>query len=258
MSEVAPELAVSALLASVRLSALFSVAPIFGHMAIPLRVRAALALAITAALAPALPAPGIALPAELPRLAIAAVGEVATGAALGFSTRLVFDAIGFFGGLYSAQAGLGAATAIDPASGAPSTAPSALFEGVAALVYLAIDGHHALLRAAATSFEVLAPGGGGPALDSMLGVARLGAHVFEVGLQLAAPVTVAMLVANVALGVLGRALPEMNLMMVQIPAHVLFGFGLLLAGVSPLGRAIAAELAAHSERAVATVLFGSP
>jgi flagellar biosynthetic protein FliR len=183
---------------------------------------------------------------------------VATGAALGFATRLVFDAIGFFGGLYSVQAGLGAATAIDPASGASSTAPSALFEGIAGIVYLAIDGHHSLLRAAAISFDALPPGGGGPAVDSLLGVARLGSHVFAVGLQLAAPVTVAMLVANVALGVLGRALPEMNLMMVQIPAHVLFGFGLLLAGASPLGRAIASELAAHSERAFAALLLGSP
>ncbi len=257
MNGIAPELALTALLAAVRLTALVTVAPLFGHLAIPMRVRGGMALVIALALAPALPAPAFALPVELGNLGVAVVGEVATGAALGFASRLVFDAIGLFGGLYSAQGGLGAASVIDPSSGASSTAPSMLLEAIAMLIYLAIDGHHALLRAAAASFDVLPPGGGGPALDSMLAISQLGSEVFSIGAALAAPVTAAMLLANLALGVLGRALPEMNLMMVQIPAHVLFGFGLLLAGASPLGRAIAAALVAYSDRAIAAVLGGS-
>ena len=64
-------------------------------------------------------------------------------------------------------------------------------------------------------------------------------------------------IANLGLGVLGRALPEMNLMMVQIPAHVLFAFGLLLAGATPLGEVLGQSLAAWGARAAAAVLGGS-
>lgn len=257
MNGIAPEVALAGLLAAVRFTALFVIAPIFGHLSVPVRVRGALAVAVALALLPALPPPAIAVPVDLPRLGIAVVGEAATGVALGFATKLVFDAVGFFGGIFSMQGGLGAASVVDPSSGSPSTAPSALLEAIAALIYLAIDGHHALLRAAAASFDVMPPGGGGPEMGSMLAVAQLGSHVFAVGVQLAAPVTVAMLLANLALGVIGRSMPEMNLMMVQIPAHVLFGFALLLASATPLGRVLAQTLGEWSVRAAAAVLGGA-
>ena len=257
MNALAPELLLTGLLATVRVVVLVTVAPLFAHLAVPIRVRSAMALVIALVLTPTLPAPALAQPVQLASLGLAVLGEVAVGAALGFATRLVFDAIGFFGGLYATQCGLGAASVIDPSSGASSTAPSMLLEAIAMLIYLGIDGHHALLRAAAASFEVLPPGGGGPGPESMLAIATLGSQVFSIGAALAAPVTVAMLVANLALGVLGRALPEMNLMMVQIPAHVMLGFALLLAGATPLGRTLVTTLATYSERAIAAVLGGA-
>lgn len=257
MTALAPETLLAGLLASVRITALLAVAPVFGHLAVPIRIRAGLALAVAIALLPALPAPALASRPEPLAAVGAVVGEIATGAALGFAARLVFDAVGLLGGIFSAQGGLGAATVVDPASGAPSTAPSMLFDAIAVLIWFAIDGHHALLRAAAFSFESLAPGGGGPGGAPMLAIARLGADLFALATRLAAPVLVAMGIANLGLGVLGRALPEMNLMMVQIPAHVLFGFALVLAGATPLGEALAQALAAWGTRAAAAVLGGS-
>ena len=256
MSGVAPETALAGLLATLRMTALFGVAPLFGHLAVPIRVRGALAVAVALALVPALPPPAIAVPVDLPHLGLAAAGEAATGIALGFAMRLVFDAIGLFGGIFSMQGGLGAASVVDPSSGAPSTSGSTLLETIATLVYVAIDGHHALLRAAAASFDVVPPGGGGPATGSLLQIAALGSHVFAVAVQLAAPIMVAMMLANLALGVLGRSLPEMNLMMVQMPAHVLFGLSLLFASATPLGRILAQSLVEWSARATAAVLGG--
>jgi flagellar biosynthetic protein FliR len=256
VSALAPELLLGGLLASVRVTALVATAPVFGHLAVPVRIRAGLAVAIAMALAPALPVPAIAATTDAFGIVAAVTGEIAMGAALGFASRLVFDAVGLLGGVFSAQGGLGAASVVDPASGAPSTAPSMLFEAIAVLVWFSIDGHHALLRAAAFSFDLTAPGGG-LAVPSLLGVARLGGDLFATATRLAAPILVAMGIANVGLGVLGRALPEMNLMMVQIPAHVLFGFGVLLAGATPFGEALGKTLAAWSVRAATAVLGGS-
>src|SRR5690606_36632969 len=133
--------------------------------------------------------------------------------------------------------------------GAASTAFSALFEAVAVLVWLAIDGPALLLRGLAGSFAVVPLGAGGPGAASWPAVAGLGAGFFEIAVQLAAPVTVAMLVANLLLGVVGRAMPEVNLMALQLPAHVLLVLVLLVAVTTPLGDALARTLAAWTAAA---------
>lgn len=244
------------LLASVRVVALVLVAPVFGNSVVPVRMRAAISILVAAAVAPTLKV--AALPASSDPLVVAgaAIGELATGVALGFAARLVFDAVGLVGGLISAQGGLGAATLIDPGSGASTTSPSLLLESIAVLIYLAIDGHHALIRGLAVSFETLPAGGGGPPLNSLLSIAGLGADVFSIAVRLAAPVTAAMMLANIAMGILGRALPEMNLMMVQIPAHVLLMLSMVLVGVPAFGSTVGILLEGWTSRAVSAVLGG--
>lgn len=254
MGGIESELFLAGLLASVRIVALALVAPMFGNTAVPMRMRAALAILVAASLAPNLSATSIPDPSSSLAVAGAVVGEVLTGFALGFAARLVFDAMGLVGGLLSAQGGLGAATLVDPGSGASTTSPSLLLESIAVLLYFAIDGHHVLLRALAQSFSVLPPGGGGPFVASAAAIAGLGADLFAIAVRLAAPVTAALLLANVAMGMLGRMLPQMNLMMVQIPAHVLLMLGMMLAGVSGFSAAVVDTLARWPARAFTSVL----
>jgi flagellar biosynthetic protein FliR len=245
-----PELLLAWLLSGVRITALCMAAPVFAHTGVPVRVRVAFAMVTASALAPALPAPPLALGDSAVTIAGAVAGEAAAGLALGFAARLVFDAIGLLGGFVSVQGGLGAASVIDPASGAATTALSALLETVAVLIWLAIEGPAALLRGLRASFDALPLGGGGPDTGSWLALARLGAACFTIAVQLAAPVTVAMLLANLALGFVGRALPEVNLMALQLPAHVLLLLALLWLGATPIGDALADVLSGWTATAV--------
>src|SRR5690606_8448377 len=114
--------------------------------------------------------------------------------------------------------------------------------------WFAVGGPEALVRALRHSFTSLPIGGGAPSAGSFLGLATLGAELFRLAVQLAAPVTVAMLLANLVLGFVGRALPEINLMALQLPAHVLVLLALLAAGATPLADVLAPLLAGWTER----------
>lgn len=241
----APEL-LTWLAAATRVVALCVTAPVFGHAAVPVRLRAALAVAIATALSPLLPAPPAPI-APVAWVALAA-GELATGALLGFGARLVFDAVGLLGGFASVQGGLGAASVLDPASNSSTLAFAAVLEAVAVLLWFAVGGPETLIRALWSSFETLPLGGGPPPAASFLALAGLGAEFFRIAVQLAAPVTVAMLLANLVLGFLGRALPEVNLMALQLPAHVMLLLGLLWVAAGALGDALTDVLAAWSQR----------
>lgn len=254
MSADAPDAAlVHFLLASVRTSALLLTAPVFSHPAVPIRLRVALALVLAWVLAPAQGAAATALPLAGGGLTAATLGEALVGATLGFATRLVFAGFGLLGEFVSVQSGLGAATVLDPSNGTSSGALSVLFELIAVLVWFALDGHHALLRGAALSFAALPVGAGAPEAQAFANVTALGSGVFEIAVRLAAPLTAAALLSNLALGILGRLVPQLNLMLVQLPAHVALGFALLALGAASLVDGAAAALGPWSERALAAL-----
>lgn len=218
--------------ASVRLLALFSVVPVFAHVAVPARVRVALAMLVAWSLAPQ-GAAGLEDESLLgwTRLVLA---EGMTGLALGFGVRLVFAAFDLLGEFVSVQGGLGAASVIDPASGASSLVLASTLQVFTWLLFLAMDGHHEVLRAAALSYRELPVGGAGPDASAWLALAGLGSTIFETALRLAAPITAAMLVANLAVGILGRTIPQLNLMMLQLPAQVAVSLGMLGVGAATL------------------------
>jgi flagellar biosynthetic protein FliR len=247
---------VAAGLACVRMLALVLSAPFFGHAAIPLRMRLALAVLFTAALAPALPAH---VPAELTpgALVLAALVEALVGACLGVTASLVLAALGVAAELISVQGGIGAAAVLDPTSGAASPALGLLAQSSALIVFLAVGGHHVLLEAAARSFTAL-PAGGAGLVPLLQHVAGLGAFVFETGLRLAAPFTAALLLSNLTVGALGRLIPQLNLMSVQLPAQIAISLALLAASATPLVDVLAGLLGDGQAELLAGLLEGAP
>jgi flagellar biosynthetic protein FliR len=243
------------LVASLRVTAMFAVAPITGDRSVPPRLRLALGLAVAAAMTPAGVAPIFSEGSAL-ELAGAIAAELAMGLLLGFGASLAFSAFELLGEFVSVQGGLGAATAIDPSSGSASPVLSATLRVFALLIYLAIDGHHELLRAAALSFERLPPGQL-PDPESFRALAALGASLFEIALRLAAPFAVAMLIANLAVGVLGRLVPQLNLMLLQLPATIALTLGMLALGASSLVAASRDQLEALGHAALLAVLGGA-
>jgi flagellar biosynthetic protein FliR len=225
-------------LVSIRILGALTAAPIFGHNAIPARVRAAFSIVLTVAIAPSVDSHINLLEMSTLAVTFAVIREAAIGFALGFVMKLIFAMFGILGQFISIQGGLGAARVIDPSSGANTVVMGSLLQGIGYLVFLAIDGHHAVVRAIADSFRLMPLAGSGIVVEGLLAGARLGSSVFELAVRLAAPVTIAMLVANCSVGLLGRSIPQLNLMTLQLPAHV--GIMMLLVAVG--ARALVMEI----------------
>ena len=239
-------------LASIRLIAFVFTAPFFSHAAIPMRIRGSLALLLALAFGPS----GADVAANPAALAFAALGEALLGAALGLVAALPFAALGLAAETASVQGGLSAAAALDPASGSSTTALATLAQSFALLVFLATGGQHELLRGLAQAFAWVPPGA--VSLAALGDVSALGADVFATGLRFAAPYTGALLLSNVVVGLLGRAIPQLNLLAVQLPAQIALVLGLFALGAAPLRDAIVAGPGGSLERVLALVAGGAP
>lgn len=207
-------------LATVRVLTFMLAAPFFGHSAVPVRVRVALGVVLAALLSPAaIPHTGIVDPGSFEAAGLI-VREALIGGTLGFGLRVIFDVFAPVGELISLQGGLGAANVLDPSSGASSVVLGVLLQVFALVVFLSVDGHHALVRGIALTFERLPVGGSALPGGTFALITGLGSALYDVSARLAAPVTIVMLVVNVGVGILGRAIPQLNLMALQLPAHI--------------------------------------
>lgn len=212
-----------------RVSAMFLAAPVFGFASINVRVRILLAVLIAALVAPMLPAP----PAIDPLSAMGfllAIRELAVGLIMGFVMQLVFAAVVVAGHSIATSMGLGFAMSVDPQNGVQVPVVSQLNVVLATLLFLAIDGHLILIAAVVESFSVLPTGSVGMAAGMFASVAALGSQLFASGLLLALPTLTAILMINVAFGVITRAAPQLNIFAVGFPVTIVAGlFFMLLA-----------------------------
>lgn len=208
-----------------RVLALLVAAPVYGENALPLRVRIGLAIAIALVLAPTLPAPPQVPPLSLAGVAVLA-RELLIGFALGYTVRMVFSAVEAAGELSGLQMGLGYATFFDTQSNEVPVLGQ--FLGlVATLFFLAADGHLHTLRVLADTFQTLPVSAHALAPDGLYALAQWGAEIFKAGLLIALPLIAAMLVANLALGILARAAPQLNLFAVGFPLTLASGLVML-------------------------------
>jgi flagellar biosynthetic protein FliR len=224
-----------------RIGACLMVAPVFGATYVPPRIRIVLAAVVTLVALPMLTRPeGLTV--------LSADGVVTTleqlliGVALGFALQLTFDALALGGQLLANGMGLGFAFNIDPLRGVSTPALGQFFTVLGTLVFLALDGHLALLQILVSSFQSLpvGPVGLGPqALDS---IAEWGRELFLGALRVALPGMTALLVINLAFGVTSRAAPAMNMFAVGLPVILVFGFVIVMLGLSGLQTAFAAML----------------
>lgn len=210
-----------------RVAALLAAAPVLGQLRIPTRVRIGFAVAITLAIVPTLP--------EMPPIApvsatgvIVLVTQVVIGLAIGFALRLVFAAVEMAGELIGLQMGLGFAMFYNPANIQHTPILGNFLGLLASLTFLSLNGHLAVLAALAESFRLL-PISSDPVPGTFFEtLARHGAVIFTAGLQLALPLIVTMLIVNVALGVLTRAAPQLNIFAVGFPVTLAIGFAALV------------------------------
>ncbi len=213
-----------------RIGACLTVAPLFGAVFVPPRMRIVLAAAVTLLVAPLLPAPPAELtPFSLPGLVVA-LQQVLIGLATGFVLQVAFDALAMGGQLLSNGMGLSFAFNVDPLRGASTPVLGQLYMIIVTLTFLALNGHLLLIETLVEGFRRL-PVGVAPPASTWYAVAAWGAQLFAGALAVALPGMTAMLVANLAIGVTSRAAPTLNLFAVGFPLTLLLGLVIVWLGL---------------------------
>jgi flagellar biosynthetic protein FliR len=210
-----------------RIAAVLASAPVLGQVRVPAFVQVGFALAIALAIGPALPAmPGVA-PASAAGMLVL-VMQIAIGLSIGFALRIVFTAVEMAGELIGLQMGLGFAVFYNPSDIQHTPVVGNFLGLLGSLTFLALNGHLAMLSALAESFRALPITADPVPLTLFETLARHGRVIFATALQLALPLIITMLVVNIALGVLTRAAPQLNIFAVGFPVTIAIGFAALI------------------------------
>jgi flagellar biosynthetic protein FliR len=217
-------------LVAARLAGLVLTAPVLGEGVVPAGVRAGLVGVLALALAPGVPRAAMdGMPGMLAVARLVAV-EGAVGVMIGLTARLVFAGVQLGAQALAIQMGLDLARVVDPGTPAEDTLVAQALFLVSLLAFVAVDGHHALLRAILDSFRVAPVGAivlGRPLLHDVVGQAGA---LFVIGVRVMAPVVAVLLLVQVALGVVARTLPHLNAFAIGIPIQV--GVGLIVVGAA--------------------------
>jgi flagellar biosynthetic protein FliR len=206
-----------------RILGLVAAAPVFGNTGVPMLVKLSLGVLLSAIVAPTIPTIPVTDPTSWAGLLIVAQ-EMLIGVSMGFSMRLVFAAVEFAGEVASSTMGLGFATFFDPASAGRTSAISQFLALIATMAFLAMNAHLVLLQALVESFFTLPISSTPMSLAAPLEMVRWGSRIFSAGLQIAMPIVAAMLVTNIALAILTRAAPQLNLFGIGFPITLGAGF----------------------------------
>lgn len=208
-----------------RILAMIATSPIFGNKQVPVRVKIGLSVLLTIIIAPTvegLPSVGVGSPLGL----LIIVQQIIIGVAMGFTMRLIFTAVEMAGEFAGLQMGLGFASFYDPVNASFTPIVAQLMGFLAILVFLALNGHLLLISGLAESFHTL-PIGDMIQKKGIMEFANWGGSIFEFALQISLPVLAAMLITNLALGILTRAAPQLNLFAVGFPITLTIGFMVL-------------------------------
>jgi flagellar biosynthetic protein FliR len=224
--QVDPVWVTSSLLLWLRLAALFFASPVFAGFKGPNSTLAIVSLGLAGLLAAASPVLRHTPDLSLGGLFVAALGEVFIGTVLAFGVHAAFAAFDVAGRLIDLQIGFGAGATFDPVSGHDAPVLAAALSALGAVVFFALDAHHALLRGVAFSMTEIPPGTSPKMLFADAILRQFGA-VFTLALSLAAPVLFMLLLLETGLAALSRLLPQMNVFFVGLPMKIVVGLSVL-------------------------------
>jgi flagellar biosynthetic protein FliR len=211
----------------VRPGVLVMSSPAFGGVYAPAYVKIGLTVILAVVLSPLVVLPAIA-PGFLP---VFMAREAAIGLALAMAVRVLIAGAEFGGHLIGFQIGFSYAAIVDPQSGVRNNLLAALHGMLALITFLSINGHHALIRALVSSYQSL-PVGLGSVDASVVGTAtQMLGVIFTLGAHLAAPAVIALVLVELALGLISRSAPALNLMVVGFPIRIVAGLVALAAGL---------------------------
>ncbi|MBC7963461.1 MAG: flagellar biosynthetic protein FliR [Steroidobacteraceae bacterium] len=213
-----------------RVAGIFAALPVFGGRRLPIRIKLVTVLMITLVCFPTLSVSMPQVPSDAFSLALLALSELMIGLTLAFITQIIFAAVEFSGQIIGMQMGLTISSIIDPSQGIQIQIMSVIQTLFATLMFLSLNIHHLFIRAIIDSFKVIPLGGWHLNGELINFLVQCTADIFIIGIRLAAPVMVALLLTTVALGIMARAFPQMNIFMISMPLNI--GLGLIILGMT--------------------------
>jgi flagellar biosynthetic protein FliR len=207
-----------------RVAGMFSALPVFGGKRLPLRIKVFTVVAITLTCFPILSLTPLDMPNDILTLGILALREVMVGVTLSFITQILFSAVEYSGQIIGMQMGFTISSIIDPTSGNQTQIMSVMQTLLATLMFLSMNVHHMFIRSIVESFRIIPLGVWHLNGEIITFLTRATADIFVLGVRLAAPVMVALLLTSVTLGIMARAFPQMNVFMISFPLNIGIGF----------------------------------
>jgi flagellar biosynthesis protein FliR len=219
-----PRIYLSFFLTLFRISLIVFMLPFFGGENIPLPAKAALCLVLALGLWPHLAFSADYFPAHPFMIALMILGELILGLALGLIVRVLFAAIQTGGQLVGFQMGFAMVNVVDPSSGVSMAVTAHFLYMTSLLIFLSLNGHLHLLHALAHSFSLVPPGGLllTPNLSEQM--IRFSSQIFILAIKIATPVMVALFLIDLALALVAKAAPQMNVIFVGFPLKIAVGF----------------------------------
>jgi len=208
------------LLVFARVAGIVTAAPVLGSERVPIPIRVGLAFLVAVVLAPVTPVASGAVPAGVLAFAAVAATETAVGMLIGFVSNLVFLAIQMAGEFGDLQAGFGFAGMLDPTYQGRATVIGQFQNLVALLIFVGVNGHHLLLSGVVDSFNALPLGAVAIAPGVANGLLGLASKMLVMVIKISAPVVFSVLLADIAMGMVARTVPQMNILVLGFPVKI--------------------------------------
>lgn len=211
---------------SLRIAAILMLTPILNASSVPATIRTLIVLALSVTIAMGITDPNVSLPEMEPGagwIIVASLKELVLGATLSIGILLAFAAISVAGRLLDVQIGFGMAQVFDPLTRQQLPVLTAAFNQIGVIFFFLINGHHTLLRAVAFSVSHFPLGQSWTMQPVAIPILKQVGAMFSLGFALASPVVFCVLLVELALGVVARNLPQMNMFVMGVPIKVVVG-----------------------------------
>ncbi len=241
------------LLMSLRIGLVITLIPGLSGRSVPNQAKVALTVILALMLSPFVQADTVAL-SRADRFVLALAHEFLVGLALGLAVAVVFSAVEMAASIISFQMGFSLANVLNPSLNLQGTALNTLYLALASLLFFITNSHHLLVIALQRSFDTIPLGGARPAAGAEAALIELSAEMFSNALRLGLPIAGTLLVADVALGILSRMVPQMNVFFVGLPAKIFAGLLLLALTLPFLVRVLSDVVTRELSQAIAQML----
>lgn len=202
--------------------------PVFGAAVVPVPLKVLLGLVFSMIVFPTISFQNVDMIAITDQIIFMAIRELLIGLFLGFLMRMFFFAVSVAGEIISVTMGLASAQLFNPAMGTSSNVVEQFQVLLATLFFLAMNGHHLFIAGIAQSFELVPIAVVGIKTAGFMEIAEMGQQILLLGLKMSAPILVSIFIVNVAMGILGKAVPQINVLVTSMPVTIMLGFGVLM------------------------------